>query len=50
MALGELQFSSCAVSRCAIRSFFVFFLYWVRAVSKVVRKLEEELEAAAKGV
>ena len=44
MALGELQVSSYAVSRCAIRSFLVFFLYWVRAVSKMDWKWEEGLE------
>jgi hypothetical protein len=52
MALGELQVSIYVVIRCAIRSFsgLVFFLYWVRAVSKMDRKREEGLEVVEKGV
>jgi len=50
MAPGELQASSWAVSRCARRSFLVFFLYRFRAASKMDWKLEVELEAAEKGV
>ncbi len=44
MLLGESQSSSWVVSGCVRRSFFVRLLYSFRAVSKILWKLEDEVE------
>ena len=44
MALGLLQDWSLAASGCAIRSFFVRFLYMSKALLMISWKLEDELE------
>jgi hypothetical protein len=44
MSLEELQDCSCDARGCVRRSVFVFFSYAFMAATKMVRKLEEDVE------
>ena len=49
MSLEELQDCNSVARGCVSRSVFVFFLYFSRAATKMVRKLEEDEEADVAG-
>lgn len=47
MSVEELQDCSCVARGCVRRSVFVFSLYFSRAATKIVRKLDVDVGVAS---